>query len=211
MASKSEQAYRLIRDQIARHEIKPGDRLVLAQLAADLEMSVVPVREAIRRLEAERIVVFERNVGARVALVDREEYLAVMQTLAIVEGAATALAAPHMTLARLREARALNQRIKDRLASFSSIEHADLNREFHSLLTIDCPNEMLMGVVEEAWSKLGLVRDPAAVFTESRARESVAEHERIIALIEQGAASVEIETAVREHRLATQKSALGQQ
>ena len=72
----------------------PGYRLVLAKIAEDLGVSVVPVREAIRRLEAEGLVKFERNVGATVSGIDPTEYLYTMQTLSIVEGAATALSAP---------------------------------------------------------------------------------------------------------------------
>ena len=45
-------------------------RLVLSSIAEELGFSVVPVREAIRRLEAEGLVTFERNVGATVAAID---------------------------------------------------------------------------------------------------------------------------------------------
>ncbi len=51
--SKSRVAYEQIRDRIVGQEYGPGYRLVFSALASDLEMSVVPVREALRRLEAE--------------------------------------------------------------------------------------------------------------------------------------------------------------
>ena len=105
---KSEQAYRLIRERIESGRYVPGYRLVLAPIAAELGMSVVPVREAIRRLEAEELVTFETNVGAQVSLLKETEYLHTMQTLALVEGAATALAAPHVTGEQLERARAVN-------------------------------------------------------------------------------------------------------
>jgi DNA-binding GntR family transcriptional regulator len=89
-ASKSEVAYEWIRSRITGHMFSPGYRLVLGSIAEDLKMSVVPVREAIRRLEAEGLVTFERNVGARVTLVDESEYAHTMQTLGLVEGCATA-------------------------------------------------------------------------------------------------------------------------
>ncbi len=63
-SSKSERAYVAIKEKILCGEYTPGYRLVLAKLADDLGFSVVPVREAIRRLEAENFVTFERNVGA---------------------------------------------------------------------------------------------------------------------------------------------------
>ena len=92
--SKSQRAYRFLRERIDDGRYVPGYRLVLAQIASELDVSVVPVREAIRRLEAEGLVTFERNVGAQVALIKETEYLHTMQTLSLVEGAATALSAP---------------------------------------------------------------------------------------------------------------------
>lgn len=72
--SKAESAYRWIRRCIADRTFEPGHKLVLAQIAVELDTSVVPVREAIRRLEADGLVTFERNVGARVAMVDQSSY-----------------------------------------------------------------------------------------------------------------------------------------
>jgi len=121
--SKSEQAYSWIRERISRHEYGPGYRLVLGPIAESLDMSVVPVREAIRRLEAEGLVTFERNVGARVTLVDETEYVFAMQTLGLVEGAATSLSAPLLTAADLARAAAVNDRMRALLAGVRA-EHA---------------------------------------------------------------------------------------
>ena len=68
--SKSERAYAWLGERIASREFGPGYRLVLGDIARELDMSVVPVREAIRRLEAEGLVTFERNEGARVSMVN---------------------------------------------------------------------------------------------------------------------------------------------
>ena len=103
--SKSQRAYHSLKERIAAEEFTPGHRLVLASVANDLGMSVVPVREAIRRLEAEGLVTFERNVGARVSMIDDSQYRHAMETLGILEGAATALAARHLTVDDLRRAR----------------------------------------------------------------------------------------------------------
>ena len=65
--SKSQRAYQLLHDRIVDGTYSPGYRLVLDAIGRELDMSVVPVREAIRRLEAEGLVTFERNIGARVA------------------------------------------------------------------------------------------------------------------------------------------------
>ena len=109
--SKSQRAYHWIKGRIANQDFTPGYRLVLGSIAKDLDMSVVPVREAIRQLEAEGLVTFERNVGARVSMIDDSQYRHSMETLAILEGAATALAARHLTADDVRHARELNHRL----------------------------------------------------------------------------------------------------
>ena len=90
--SKSERAYAAIKQSITEGAYGPGYRLVLGQIAKELDVSVVPVREAIRRLEAEGLVTFTTNVGAQVVAVDAREYRYTMETLSLVEGMATAMA-----------------------------------------------------------------------------------------------------------------------
>src|SRR5262245_45003271 len=68
--SRFELAYTTIRQRILNGAYGPGYRLVLDELAREIGMSPVPVREAVRRLEAEGYVDFQRNVGARVATFD---------------------------------------------------------------------------------------------------------------------------------------------
>src|SRR6476659_11501933 len=111
--SKSEQAYQSVKARIVEGTYTPGYRLVLGSIAKDLGVSVVPVREAIRRLEAEGLVKFERNVGATVSGIDPTEYLYTMQTLSIVEGAATALSAPLIGAADVARARAVNAEMRE--------------------------------------------------------------------------------------------------
>ncbi|SDY49331.1 DNA-binding transcriptional regulator, GntR family [Amycolatopsis xylanica] len=206
--SKSELAYDWLRRKIARHEYGPGYRLVLAEIAAELGMSVVPVREAIRRLEAERLVTFERNVGARVAMVDENEYLHAMQTLGVTEGIATALSAPALTAANLGRARVINDRMVALLDSFDAHTFTMLNQQFHSELFECCPNPQILELVRQGWTRLSGLRDSTFTFIPGRARQSVEEHEHILSLIEAKADPLEIELAARNHRWATMRAFL---
>src|SRR6476660_7164160 len=116
--SKSQRAYRWIKDRIVRQEFSPGYRLVLGSIAKELDMSVVPVREAIRQLEAEGLVTFERNVGAHVSMVDDSQYRFSMQALSILEGTATALAARRLSPDDIQHARAVNELMVETLDHF---------------------------------------------------------------------------------------------
>lgn len=201
--SKSEQAYVWLRARISAREFGPGYRLVLGAIADELGMSVVPVREAIRRLEAEGLVTFERNVGARVTLVDQSEYAHTMQTLGIVEGAATSLSAPLLDEETLARAEAINERMKALLDHFDAHIFTDLNREFHSVLYEPCPNPHILDLVHRGWARLSGIRDTTFAYVPGRAQHSVEEHTRILELIRAGAEPIEIELAARNHRWRT--------
>lgn len=199
-ASKSQIAYDWIRERITSGAFGPGYRLVLTSLAAELSMSVVPVREAIQHLTAEGLVTFERNVGARVAMIDASQYRYAMQVISVIESAATALAAPHLTPADIAHARELNEVMRSGLADFDSRLFSALNQQFHHTLYAKCPNPRLLEVVEVEWSRLGHLRDSIFTFVPGRPPESVCEHDALLELIERGAPATEIEDAVRHHR-----------
>lgn len=201
--SKSQRAYLWLKERISRQELAPGYRLVLGSIADELDMSVVPVREAIRRLEAEGLVTYERNVGARVSMIDDTQYRHSMETLAILEGSATALAARRLTTDDLRHARELNRRLVESLDDFDPRLFTSLNQRFHSVLFAACPNPRMLALVEAEWVRLGHLRDSTFSFVPGRAQESVREHETIVDLIETGAPLADIERAARRHRSAT--------
>lgn len=208
--SKSQQAYEAVKARIVEGTYSPGYRLVLGSIAKDLGVSVVPVREAIRRLEAEGLVTFERNVGATVAGIDPTEYLYTMQTLSIVEGAATALSAPLIDAVAIARARAVNEEMRECLSHFDPVRFTRLNQDFHSILFEHCPNPHILDLVHRGWNRLAALRSSTFRFVPGRAHESVDEHEALLQLIESGATADEIEKAARLHRSATLDAYLAQ-
>ncbi len=206
--SKSQLAYEHLRDRIARRDLSPGYRLVLQSIADELAMSVVPVREAIRRLEAEGLVTYERNVGARVAMIDEHGYVDAMQALGVVEGAATGLSAPGISAGDLERASEVNDRLRALLDHFDPHAFTALNRQFHSVLFESCPNQLLLDMVHRGWAQLSGLRDSTFAFVPGRAHDSVAEHVHILDLIARGADPLEIEIAARNHRWATMQAFL---
>lgn len=209
--SKAQRAYRFVRERIDDGRYVPGYRLVLGQIARELDVSVVPVREAIRLLEAEGLVTFERNVGAQVALIEETEYLHTMQTLALVEGYATSLAAPHLTAEHLARAREINERMRRTLDDFDPHRFTELNLEFHAVLYEACPNPHVLDLVHRGWNRMKVLRDSSFSFVPGRARESVEEHDQLLALIAQRADPRALELAAREHRTATLDAVLAYQ
>lgn len=201
--TKSERAYQLLKYRITRNEYAPGHRLVLAALAESLNSSVVPVREAVRRLEAEGLIDYYPNIGARVAMVNDDTYIDSMQLTAILEGAATALAAPHLTGEELAQARQLNAAMRDSLSAFDPRAFTTLNRSFHETLFTRCPNAALVELIENQWERLDYLRESTFAFVPERAEQSVDEHETLVVMIEARADPEYIEKLARQHRLHT--------
>src|SRR5258708_2360738 len=109
--NKHEQAYSIMRERIFNGTYVPGYRLVIDALARELGISQVPIREAIRRLEAEGWVEYRPNAGAQVAAVDASKYDEEMSVLALLEGYATALASTHLDTAGMKHLRDINARM----------------------------------------------------------------------------------------------------
>lgn len=202
-SSKSQRTYDWIRERIRNREFNPGYRLVLSSIAAELEVSTVPVREAIRRLEAEGLVEFERNVGARVAMVNEGEYVDTMQTLGVLEGAATALALPHITEQDIAGAQAINDQMRAMLTDFDPAVFTALNEKFHRIICGRCPNAHLATLVDRGWERMAGLRSSTFSFVPERAARSVEEHEEVLRLIREQADPAQIEMTVRQHKWRT--------
>ncbi|MEX5234815.1 GntR family transcriptional regulator [Kocuria arenosa] len=196
-------AYRAILEGVQQGRFAPGSRLVLAQLAAELGMSVVPVREAVRMLQQDGLVAYERNVGATVVGIDPVEYRNTMETLALVEGFSTAQCAPLVTGAELQRAREINGRMRRVLEDFDPVQFTALNKQFHSTLYEHHQNAHILDLVHRGWNRLAALRSSTFAYVPGRARASVDEHDHLLDLIAQGASFEAIETAARQHRLNT--------
>ena len=202
-ASKSEQAYVALKKRIANGTYSAGHRLVLDQLAKELAVSAVPVREALRRLEAEGYVRFMRNIGAEVIGIDDVAFKESMEALAYLEGIATSLAAPAIDEPDLARATELNEQMAASMSAFDPVGFTHLNQEFHELLCARCPNGHLRTLVHREWERLSIIRRSVFTFVPGRAQESVREHQHILELIAEHQPQRDIELAVRAHKMGT--------
>lgn len=198
---KSELAYQSIRERILDGTYPSGHRLVLGQVANELAVSPVPVREAIRRLEAEGLVHVRRNAGAQVASLDISEYRQVIEVLALLEARATALAAPELGESDLRTARSLNETMRSSLDRARLDGFLEANRAFHELLWRPCPNLHLTRFIDREWRRMVAIRPTGFRFAPYRAEAAVRDHDELLALIDAGASAARIEALCRRHRL----------
>lgn len=206
--NKSEWAYTTLRARILQGAYAPRQRLVLSSLARELGVSSVPVREALRRLEAEGWVTFRPNIGAEVRPIDATEWVSVMDVRALTEARATALSAPYLTPADIARARRHNEEMRTALERLDPLAADECNRAFHFVICERCPNDYLRSLVIQVGERLDAMRRTVSVFVPDRAHASIEEHRHLVDLIAEGRDEETIERFAREHMLRTVSSYL---
>lgn len=204
--TKQQQVYEALRERILSGSYGPGFRVVIDQVAAEFAVSALPVREAIRRLEAEGLIVYRANAGAQVAPAEPELFEDHMTVLALLEGYATALAAPCLTAEDLR---ALDRHTDDMVAAMEGMDSLAFgrhNRAFHRVIYERCPNPSLVVMLRDVDRRLDAIRTTVFVHIPYRGASSVAEHRELVKLLRDGAPAKRIETAARRHKLRTVES-----
>jgi DNA-binding GntR family transcriptional regulator len=97
--SLADQAYRAIRDRLVKLEIRPGAPINEDQLSASLGLGRTPVREALKRLELERLVIAYPRRGTFATGVNITDLTHLFEVRQLIEPAASAIAARHATAA----------------------------------------------------------------------------------------------------------------
>ncbi|HET8577613.1 MAG TPA: GntR family transcriptional regulator [Methylomirabilota bacterium] len=170
--------------EIIAGERKPRERLVEVDLAARFRVSRAPVREALRMLEREGLVVSDTR-GAQVAAITPGEVADIFEILAHLEELYTSRAAPHLNpeaMVRMREV--VNQMAA--AASASDVRrYFDLNIEFHAIIRDACPNRRLVTLLDSL-GKATLRYRHLAMSLPGRLPVSLEEHRRILKALEAG-------------------------
>ena len=199
VVNKQERTYVILRDRIHNGAYPPMARLNIDALAREFGVSPIPVREALRRLEAQGWVQFKPNAGAIVSPVDATSWEQAMVALAILEGAATAEAQRHLRksdFTRLRKVAA------DMESQDDPVRFGKLNRRLHEAIVARCGNAWLLDLLSQTHDRLDRVRATMFAYLPERAAEAAREHLRLIELLESGDPA-EVERYARWHKLQT--------
>jgi DNA-binding GntR family transcriptional regulator len=201
--NKTQIAYEYILSRIENGLYGPGYRIVIDQIARELSLSSIPVREAIRQLEAEGWIQYKPYTGAIVSNINEKEYLETLSVLAVLEGYATALSSSNMKEGMIQQLTELNKKMEQALQEFDFERFSELNYEFHALIYKHCGNAYLEEQIKQIWQRMRRIRAYGFTFVPQRAKESIKEHEEIIRLLKEQAPRNEIEGFVRQHKLNT--------
>lgn len=179
MPIRSTEIHGAIRRRILQGELEPGRRLVIRRIAEEFGCSDIPVREALRGLEADGLVEVLPYRGAQVKVFHPDEVREAYLIRGHLESLATGAAADFVDDDTLAQLQALIEQIDDVLDADDVVAYSRLNREFHEVVFSACPHRRLHDLITKIWDgQVGLVT--VLRLKKDRLRRSNDEHRAIL-------------------------------
>lgn len=195
ITSLRELVARHIRKAILEGRLRPGEKLVQEELAKSLGISRQPVREALRRLEAEGLVVYQPRRGVFVREYTAADMQEIYMLRRLLEGHAARLAAARLEPNEWLRLEHINEQMAAAAAAADGDRFVELNHAFHHIIHAGARSPRLLELIQRVW--IGdTVYGP--LFLPGRAERSVSEHRRILAALRQRDAEAAA-AAVCEH------------
>lgn len=151
--TKGEAIYDYLKEQIMNGTLKPGDRIVLSRIAEETGTSEIPVREAIKRLETERLVQGVPHVGVKVAEISVSKIMDIYTIRASLEGLAAGMAVDVITKNDLLVLDNLLSSMEKAFREGVINEFAKHDKEFHLYLYQTQPNKRLLQLIVGLWDE----------------------------------------------------------
>lgn len=153
--SLSDRAYEEIRGALMRSRLKPGDRLLLRPLSAQLGLSATPVREALLRLVSERALRLDERGTVMVPVLDRDSLIEIRDLRVYLEGRTAMRAASLATEAEIAELEDLHARLVGMIAEGKFQAAIEMNERFHFTLCAMGRSPMVYQFVASLWMRCG--------------------------------------------------------
>ena len=126
--------FNTLRQAILRGEMEPGERLMEIQLAQKLGVSRTPIREAIRKLELEGLVIMIPRKGAEVAHITEKDMKDVLEVRSTLEELVVELAIKNVTDEKIEELKCANKVFESAIVSKDAVNIVEADVKFHDIL-----------------------------------------------------------------------------
>lgn len=188
-------AYASLREAIRTGRLRPGSRVREKVIADWLEISRTPVREALRRLEADGLLAFEPHRGMVIAELDEPATLELYRMREVLEGAAAAFAARTASEAEIARLHGFLDTEATLLDDAPAL--AELNREFHETIYRAAHNRYLLKLLSALRDSMTLL-GPTTLAQPGRSAIAHGEHRAVVDAIGRGDAD-SADAAARAH------------
>lgn len=168
-----------LRTAITTGVFLPGQKLVERELCEKLGISRPSLREALRRLEAEKLIVNIPHRGPMVATVSVEEARELYAVRRLLEGHAAAECARHASTQQIQELKAAVDELSVAIGKKSHPDILRSKQHFYATLLKGCANALVAEILEGLHSRISLLRSTSLLF-DSRLPASLREIKGIL-------------------------------
>ena len=154
----SQQAYQAVLGMLTSGSLRPNEVVTERQIAGELGMSRTPLREAVRRLEGERLLERQRSGALVVRPLPVDEYMQVLAVRRLLEGEAVRLAAARAPRAALDLLRTRIRKVSRLPASAPAPEFASSDHDLHLLIATASGNPVLQRMIEDLRKRTSMFR-----------------------------------------------------
>ena len=198
--------YKNLRERILRGQIRSGSRIKIGAVAEEFGVSIIPVREALRMLEADHLVDILPRRSPVVSGISAGEVLEINAIRLALEPLALAEAIPNMTGETIRRGERL---LEDYGKCSDPWEQVELNRRFHLVLYKPCGKKRLMKIISDQYDGMTRCAQVLVIRSSKVVDRSVTEHEGILSACE--AKDLEKATAMLRSHLKASNDRLHEQ
>ncbi len=190
-----------IREMIVSGELEPGDRIPEKDLCERFGISRTPLREALKVLATEGMLVLLPQRGARVAMLTDEELYELFPIIASLEGLACELACEKITDDELIAIEQLHAAMLRTYQQQDKLEYARLNREIHLALFAAARNQSLLALYRNLEQRIRNIRHTVRQLPDDW-RLAMQEHEEIMICL-RARESARLAQTMRQHVMST--------
>jgi DNA-binding GntR family transcriptional regulator len=199
LGSSNERVYSELREAIVTGQLEPGTRVVEVDVARRYDVSRTPVREALKRLLAERLLERHPRVGLIVRDAEEPELDEVFALREVLDGLASRLAANRISDEELIKLALIHGRFGEAVAAERAEQCAAINIAFHDAIYAAAANRVLTAISRDLRDFVRQFSAGAAYFSDSqRMADVVHEHAAILAAL-QARNPADAEAAARYH------------
>ena len=177
--------FNTLRQAILRGELKPGERLMEIQLANKLGVSRTPIREAIRKLELEGLVLMIPRKGAEVAEITEKSLRDVLEVRRALEELAVELVCETITDEQIQDLKDAAEEFKESLKDGDITRIAEADVKFHDVIYMATDNQKLIQLLNNLREQMYRYRVEYLKRSDFH-QQLIDEHEEIIETIESG-------------------------
>jgi DNA-binding GntR family transcriptional regulator len=154
-ATLNDRAYQALKRGLISGAFRPGQTLVIRTVAEKYGISTTPVREALQRLVAERLLVMQPNRSIAVPLLSIEKFTELYRVRCALEGLAAELATANIETKHVQRLEKLLDEIETAIVDRDSRSYLSLNEKFHFLIYERARSPLLLQLIQDRWSQVG--------------------------------------------------------